>query len=64
MIEQASAKEKVIDATTLAVDRTRLAHDRTLLAWVRTGTSLIAFGFTIYKFFELESARPWSIVGI
>ncbi len=38
--------------TALAVDRTRLAHDRTLLAWVRTATSLISFGFTIYKFFQ------------
>lgn len=36
----------------LAVDRTRLAHDRTLMAWVRTATSLISFGFTIYKFFQ------------
>jgi len=36
----------------LAVDRTRLAHERTLMAWVRTATSLISFGFTIYKFFE------------
>src|SRR5262245_45603080 len=39
-------------ATKLAVDRTRLAHERTLMAWVRTATSLISFGFTIYKFFE------------
>jgi inner membrane protein YidH len=31
---------------------TRLAVDRTLLAWVRTSTSLISFGFTIYKFFQ------------
>jgi putative membrane protein len=36
----------------LAFDRTRLAHDRTLMAWIRTATSLISFGFTIYKFFE------------
>ena len=40
------------DATKLAVDRTRLAYDRTLLAWIRTATSLISFGFTIYKFFQ------------
>ena len=40
--------------TRLAVDRTRLAHERTLMAWVRTATSLISFGFTIYKFFQLE----------
>ena len=41
--------------TRLAVDRTRLAHERTLMAWVRTATSLISFGFTIYKFFQFES---------
>jgi putative membrane protein len=38
--------------TRLAVDRTRLALERTLMAWIRTGTSLISFGFTIYKFFQ------------
>jgi putative membrane protein len=36
----------------LAMDRTQMAHDRTLMAWIRTATSLISFGFTIYKFFE------------
>jgi putative membrane protein len=40
------------DATRLAVDRTRLAHERTLMAWVRTATSMISFGFTVYKFFQ------------
>jgi putative membrane protein len=40
--------------TRLAVDRTRLAYERTLMAWVRTAVSLITFGFTIYKFFQLE----------
>ncbi len=29
--------------------RTRFALERTQMAWVRTGTSLIAFGFTIYQ---------------
>jgi putative membrane protein len=32
--------------------RTRLALERTLMAWLRTATSLIAFGFTIFQFFE------------
>lgn len=40
------------DATKMALERTRLAHERTLMAWVRTATSLISFGFTVYKFFE------------
>ena len=44
--------------TRLAVDRTRLAHERTLMAWVRTATSLISFGFTIYKFFQFELKEP------
>lgn len=38
--------------TELALDHTLLAHDRTLMVWVRTATSLISFGFTIYKFFQ------------
>jgi putative membrane protein len=49
-------------STQLAVERTRLAYERTLMAWVRTGTSLITFGFTIYKFFE-EFHRTEKIAG-
>ena len=41
----------------LALDRTRLAYERTLMAWVRTATSLISFGFTIYKFFGTCGGR-------
>lgn len=44
----------------LAADRTRLAYDRTLLAWIRTATSLITFGFSIYKFFQIEMGRAAS----
>ena len=44
--------------TKLALERTRLAHERTMMAWVRTATSLISFGFTIYKFFQLELKGP------
>jgi putative membrane protein len=55
-------------ATRLAVDRTRLAHERTLMAWVRTATSLISFGFTIYKFFQFErsliGARGFALIMI
>jgi putative membrane protein len=40
--------------TKLALDRTRIAYDRTMLAWVRTAASLISFGFSIYKFFQLK----------
>ena len=45
------------ESTLLAVDRTRLAHERTLMAWIRTATSMISFGFTIYKFLEAQPAR-------
>ena len=45
------------DATRLALSRTMLAHDRTLMAWVRTSTSMISFGFTIYKFFQFAEGQ-------
>ena len=45
------------DSTELALDRTWLAHERTLMAWVRTATSMISFGFTIYKFFQFEAGK-------
>ncbi|RYF96716.1 MAG: DUF202 domain-containing protein [Chitinophagaceae bacterium] len=38
--------------TNLSFERTALSYERTLMAWIRTATSLITFGFTIYKFFE------------
>ena len=43
---------KADDGTRLALLRTVAALDRTLMAWVRTATSLISFGFTVYKFFQ------------
>jgi len=52
----------------LALERTYLAHERTLMAWIRTSTSLISFGFGIYKFFEYMiqsegASRPHSLLG-
>jgi putative membrane protein len=45
----------LLDVTTrLAYERTRVAYDRTVMAAVRTATSLITFGFTVYKIFEFE----------
>jgi len=56
--DNAGTKKVALDASTkLAADRTQLAYDRTLLAWTRTAISLITFGFTIYKFFQIELAR-------
>ena len=53
-------------ATQLAYDRTRLAYENTMMAWVRTATSLITFGFSVYKFFQIEQgggARIGRLVG-
>jgi len=50
--------------TRLALDRTRIAYERTLMAWVRTGTSLITFGFAVYKFFQFEMAGATPRAGL
>ena len=39
-------------------EKTILAFDRTLLAWVRTATSLLTFGFAIYKLLSQQSLEP------
>jgi putative membrane protein len=57
MIGMAKRNEETIEelsSTQLSLERTILSHERTLMSWVRTATSLITFGFTIYKFFQLE----------
>ena len=53
-------------ATELAVARTRAAYERTMMSWIRTATSLITFGFTIYKFFQLDGLdrkQPNRLIG-
>jgi putative membrane protein len=55
--EGLSSARDIDTPTRLAFDRTRLAHDRTMMAWVRTSTSMITFGFSVYKFFQLEMER-------
>ena len=66
------AAEPLDASTRLALERTRLANERTLMAWIRTCTSLIAFGFTIFKFFQYLDTKegvhravvsPW-VVGV
>lgn len=46
----------------LAADRTWMAQQRTLMAWVRTATSMIGFGFTVYKFFEGRPPNPSALL--
>jgi putative membrane protein len=43
------------NSTILAFQRTRAAYERTMMSWIRTATSLITFGFSIYKFFQIEA---------
>jgi putative membrane protein len=58
MDDRTSSKVPRLDtATRLAFERTRVAYERTMMAWIRTATSLITFGFSVYKFFEIEDAR-------
>ena len=54
MAERNEETIKEPSSTQLSLERTVLSHERTLMSWVRTATSLITFGFTIYKFFQLE----------
>ena len=55
MTDQTSISAPGLDtATPLAFERTRIAYERTMMAWIRTATSLITFGFSVYKFFEIE----------
>lgn len=47
------------DQVKLALERTFLAQERTLMAWVRTATSLITFGFALYRFYHfVHQDRP------
>ncbi len=56
MIDQTAKSEfPTLDTPTrLAIERTRVAYERTIMAAVRTATSLITFGFSAYKFFQLD----------
>jgi putative membrane protein len=54
MNEQSAVAPPIDRSTMLAFERTRVAYERTMMAWIRTATSLITFGFSVYKFFEFE----------
>jgi putative membrane protein len=58
MANQTEARSPGLDtATTLAFERTRIAYERTMMAWIRTAASLITFGFSVYKFFQIETSE-------
>jgi len=43
------------ESTRLAFETMRASHERIMMAWISTATSLITFGFSIYKFFQIEA---------
>ena len=63
-MSKSTEKPIVMDTSTrLAYDRTRLAYENTMMAWVRTATSLITFGFSVYKFFQFDIKRGQELSG-
>lgn len=54
MPEQAGNVTPELDARRLELERTHIAYEQSMMTWIRTAISLITFGFTIYKFFQLE----------
>ncbi len=56
MAEQNVQSAPPIDISTqLAFARTHTSYETTMMSWIRTATSLITFGFSIYKFFQIEA---------
>jgi putative membrane protein len=43
--------------TQLTLEVVRLGLEQAIMDWVRTSMSLITFGFTIYKFFQIDPGR-------
>jgi putative membrane protein len=65
MTNKFAAEAAELDISTkLSYDRTRLAYENTMMAWVRTATSLITFGFSLYKFFQLDLKRGETSTGL
>ena len=52
--ETGRKKDKGPGKKELSLERARLAQERTLLAWVRTATTLMTFGFALFKFLEAQ----------
>lgn len=67
MIDQSTqSTPDLIVAARFDIERTRITYEQLMMTWIRTATSLITFGFSIYKFFQLEgqnSPRANRLVG-
>jgi putative membrane protein len=65
MTEQISEHASALDPSTeLEFARTRNSFEQTLMSWIRTATSLITFGFSIYKFFQIEAPTAGQHAGL
>jgi putative membrane protein len=42
-------------STSVGFEAVRASNERIMMSWISTATSLIAFGFSIYKFFQIEA---------
>jgi len=56
--EERELTHELDTSTKLAYERTRVAYERTLQASIRTATALITFGFSVYKFFQIDHPVP------
>jgi len=67
MVEQTPRSAPVLDdSTRIAYESLRASYERIMMSWIGTATSLITFGFSIYKFFQLEapaSAQRGRLIG-
>jgi len=56
MAEQTPRSAPVLDdSTRIAYESMRASYERIMMSWIGTATSLITFGFSIYKFFQIEA---------
>jgi putative membrane protein len=65
-VQDRAVVQELDTSTKLAYERTRVAYERTMQAWIRTSASLITFGFSVYKFFQIDrpvNFKQTSIIG-
>jgi putative membrane protein len=56
MAEETARSASVLDdSTRTAYETMRASNERIMMSWIGTATSLITFGFSIYKFFQIEA---------
>jgi putative membrane protein len=64
--QPATAGEVSPNTTRLTLEVERSGLEQAIMDWIRTSISLITFGFTIYKFFQMErgpAVEPERLVG-